>query len=121
MCIGVVRYDGQKSAQSIQEELQKTEDKYLKENFYIRDSVANLKDAIIKTSVNTIIHLSLGTWGQCSNVCVLAQVMDELRFVDNHIILIGKVVFIIHAYINTIILDTCIGISTYYYFTILFL
>ena len=45
------RYDGQKSAQSIQEELQKTEDKYLKENFYIRDSVANLKDAIIKTSV----------------------------------------------------------------------
>ena len=45
------RYDGQKSAQSIQEELQKTEDKYLKENFYIRDSVANLKDAIINTSV----------------------------------------------------------------------
>ena len=56
MRINVVRYDGQKSAQSIQEELQKTEDKYLKENFYIRDSVANLKDAVIKTSVGVTIH-----------------------------------------------------------------
>lgn len=63
MCINVVRYDGQKSAQSIQEELQKTEDKYLKENFYIRDSVANLKDAVIKTSVGVTIHLLFDTWG----------------------------------------------------------
>ena len=64
----VLRYDGQKSAQSIQEEIQKTEDKYLKENFYIRDSVFDLHEAVIKTSV-----------------------MEELRFVDNHIIIIGKV------------------------------
>lgn len=61
------KYDGQKSAQSLQEELQKIEDKYLKENFYIRDSLCELQDAIIKSSV-----------------------MEELRFVDNHIIIIGK-------------------------------
>lgn len=64
----VCRYDGQKTAQSLQEDMQKIEDKYSKENFYIRDSLYDLEDAIIKSSVS-----------------------EELRFIDNHIIIIGKV------------------------------
>ena len=55
------------SNESKQEELQRTEDAYLDENYFTRHSYLDVHDAVIKTSVN-----------------------EELPFVDEHIIIIGK-------------------------------
>ena len=50
-----------------QEEQQKLEDKYLRENYFVRDAQIDVTDAIIRSSIS-----------------------EEMPFVDNHIIIIGK-------------------------------
>lgn len=61
------RHESEKSAETMQEELQKAEDQHLRENYYVRDYLMDLRDAIVKTSVT-----------------------DAKPFIENHIIIIGK-------------------------------
>jgi hypothetical protein len=61
------RHETEKSAETMQEELQMAEDQHLRENYYVRDYLMDLSDAIVKTSVTV-----------------------AKPFVENHIIIIGK-------------------------------
>ena len=61
------KYETEKSSETLQEEQQKREDQHLRENYFIRDTHMDLEDAMIKTSA-----------------------AEEMAFVDNHIIIIGK-------------------------------
>jgi hypothetical protein len=62
------KYEQEKTTETIQEELQKLEDQLLREHYFIRDNVSfELHDAYIRTSV-----------------------MEEMPYVENHIIIIGK-------------------------------
>jgi hypothetical protein len=63
------KYEQEKTTESIQEELQKQEDKYLQENYFVRSQnhLLELSEAYVHTSVS-----------------------EELPFMENHIIIIGK-------------------------------
>lgn len=61
------RHESEKSAETMQEELQKADDQHLRENYYVRDYLMDLRDATVRTSVT-----------------------DAKPFIENHIIIIGK-------------------------------
>ena len=61
------KHEAEKMSESRQEEQQRIEDKMLRDNYFIRDVHMDIQDAIIRSSVN-----------------------EEMPFVDNHIIIIGK-------------------------------
>jgi hypothetical protein len=61
------RHESEKSAETMQEELQKAEDQHLRENYYVKDYLMDMRDAVVKTSVT-----------------------DAKPFIENHIIIIGK-------------------------------
>lgn len=61
------KHEREKMSQSRQEEQHKLEERMLRENYYIRDTHMDLGDAIVRSSVT-----------------------EEMPFVDNHIIIIGK-------------------------------
>jgi hypothetical protein len=61
------KYEHEKTTESLQEELSKAEDRHLAENYFIRSYRVELSDVYIQTSIH-----------------------DELPFMENHIIIIGK-------------------------------
>ena len=61
------KHEAEKLSETKQEEQQKMEDKHLRDNYFIRDVHMDLNDAIVRSSVS-----------------------EEMPFVDNHIIIIGK-------------------------------
>jgi hypothetical protein len=61
------KHEQEKMSESRQEEQHKLEDRMLRENYYIRDQHMDLGDAFVRSSVS-----------------------EEMPFVDNHIIIIGK-------------------------------
>lgn len=61
------QHEKDKISESRQEEQQKLEDRLLRENYFLRDVHMDLQDAIIRSSV-----------------------VEEMPFVDNHIIIIGE-------------------------------
>jgi len=63
----LLRSTEEKTSESLQEELQKIEDEYLLDNYYIRDKRMPLGDVLIHTSI-----------------------LEEMPFITNHIIIIGK-------------------------------
>jgi len=61
------QHEREKTSESRQEEQQKLEDRLLRENYFLRDVHMDLQDAIIRSSL-----------------------VEEMPFVDNHIIIIGE-------------------------------
>jgi hypothetical protein len=64
------KHESEKTTETVQEELQKQEDKFLQENYFIRSTQKHFLD-LSDVYVNTSVH-------------------EELPFLENHIIIIGK-------------------------------